>query len=109
MRFNTLFFLLILTCLCLALAQVSYDDCCLKYVQCTHNTMHRHIEKHAVKYRHQKADGGCNIPAVIFTMRKGRIICADPKEEWVLKVMKGISERNQKKNKQVHAQLWRKG
>ncbi|XP_005936746.1 C-C motif chemokine 5 [Haplochromis burtoni] len=89
MRFNTLFFLLILSCVCLALAQVPYDNCCLKYVR----SMKPAAQKHAVKYRHQMTDGGCNIPAVIFTMRKGRIICTDPNETWVKDLMKKIDER----------------
>lgn len=40
---------------------VSYDNCCLKYVR----SMGPGVQKHAVKYRHQKTDGGCNIPAVM--------------------------------------------
>ncbi|XP_030608438.1 C-C motif chemokine 25 [Archocentrus centrarchus] len=104
MRFNTLFFLLSLSFLCLALAQVSYDDCCLKYVKSFKTT----IQKHAVKYKHQKTDGGCNIPAVVFTMRKGRLLCTDPREKWVTELMeridqKGVKNQSQKKAHHRHS------
>ncbi|KAK2895888.1 C-C motif chemokine 4 isoform X2 [Channa argus] len=95
MRFNTLFFLLCLSCLSLVLAQVSYDDCCLKYVR----KMSHGARKHAVSYKHQETDGGCNIPAVIFTMRKGRKYCTDPKDTWVIELMMKIDERKPPKSK----------
>ncbi|XP_029309873.1 C-C motif chemokine 20 [Cottoperca gobio] len=88
MRFNTLF-LLILSGLCLALAQTTYDDCCLKYVR----KIGRSTQRHAVQYRQQVTDGGCNIPAVIFTMKKGREFCTDPRERWVKDLMKMIDRK----------------
>ncbi|XP_049888847.1 C-C motif chemokine 20 [Epinephelus moara] len=94
MRFNTLFFLPILSCLCLALAQITYDDCCLKYVK----KMNLGTQKHAVAYRWQVTDGGCNIPAVIFTMRRGRDFCTDPRERWVTDLIKKIDEKVLKKD-----------
>ncbi|XP_038143594.1 C-C motif chemokine 25 [Cyprinodon tularosa] len=90
MRFNALFLLLILSCLCYTLAQVSYEDCCLKYVK----SLQKNVQKHAVKYRIQKADGGCNIPAVILIMKRGRKFCADPNEKWVKNLMEKIDEKN---------------
>ncbi|XP_018533420.1 C-C motif chemokine 25 [Lates calcarifer] len=90
MRFNVLFLLLSLSFLCLALAQVSYDDCCLKYVK---NLNHR-IQRHAVKYRRQETDGGCNIPAIIFTMKRGRLFCTDPKQGWVIDLMRKIDGKH---------------
>ncbi|XP_051235793.1 C-C motif chemokine 3 [Dicentrarchus labrax] len=93
MRFNTLFFLLFVSCLSLALAQVTYDDCCLKYVK----RMSRGTQKHAVDYRLQVTDGGCNIPAVIFVMRKGRVFCTDPREKWVEELRERIDKRNPQK------------
>ncbi|KAL3055464.1 hypothetical protein OYC64_018191 [Pagothenia borchgrevinki] len=88
MRFNTLI-LLSLTCVCLALAQTTYDDCCLKYVK----QLGRSTQRHAVAYRLQVPDGGCNIPAVIFTMKRGREFCANPKEKWVPVLKKKIDRR----------------
>ncbi|XP_072219279.1 C-C motif chemokine 25 [Leuresthes tenuis] len=96
MRFNTLFFLLIISFVCLALAQVSYDDCCLKYVK----KINKGTQRHAVKYRHQKPDGGCNIPAVIFIMRKGRMFCTNPSDTWVKELMLKIDEKEARKHHQ---------
>ncbi|KAM6919824.1 C-C motif chemokine 4 [Lycodopsis pacificus] len=92
MRFNTMFFLLLLSCLCLALGQMTYEDCCFKYVK----TMKQRTQKHAVEYRVQVVDGGCNIPAVIFTMKRGRELCADPNETWVIQLMKSIDNKRVK-------------
>nr|XP_020446886.1 C-C motif chemokine 25-like [Monopterus albus] len=95
MQCNTLFFLPSLSCLCLALAQVSYDDCCLRYV--TH--LNHKTQKHVVDYRRQETDGSCNIPAVIFIMKKGRMLCTNPKENWVMKLMKNIDQKKAKPSK----------
>ncbi|AWP03781.1 putative C-C motif chemokine 21 isoform 2 [Scophthalmus maximus] len=92
MRFNVMILLLGTSCICLALAQVSYDDCCLKYAK----KMSGNAQKHAVKYRRQEPDGGCNIPAVVFTMRKGRVLCADPREKWVAALMTAIDKKEAK-------------
>ncbi|KAM7400290.1 hypothetical protein PAMA_004810 [Pampus argenteus] len=89
MQFNTLFFLLILCGLCPALAQVSYEDCCLRYVK----KLSQGTQRFAVKYRRQEADGGCNIPAIIFTMKRGRVFCTDPREKWVSELMQKIDRR----------------
>ncbi|KAM7379595.1 hypothetical protein PAMP_005140 [Pampus punctatissimus] len=85
MQFTTLFFLLILCGLCPALAQ----DCCLKYVKKLSNG----TQRFAVKYRRQETDGGCNIPAIIFTMKRGRVFCTDPKEKWVSELMKRVDRK----------------
>ncbi|KAM9349456.1 C-C motif chemokine 8 [Symphorus nematophorus] len=89
MQFNTLFFLLVISCVSLAFAQVTYDDCCLKYVK----KMTLTTRKHAVEYRRQVTDGGCNIPAIIFRMRRGREFCTDPRERWVLELMDRIDAK----------------
>ncbi|CAJ1072652.1 C-C motif chemokine 20 [Xyrichtys novacula] len=94
MRFNTLLFLLVGSCLCLALAQVSYDDCCLKFVKKLSNV----TQKHAVGYRWQVPDGGCNLAAVIFTMKKGREFCTNPEEKWVKDLMKMVEKRIRRQN-----------
>ncbi|XP_041805595.1 C-C motif chemokine 20 [Chelmon rostratus] len=92
MRFNTLFFLLIVSCLGLALALGNYEDCCFKYMK----TMNSRTQKHAVDYRWQVIDGGCNIAAVIFRMRKGRELCTDPTERWVRDLMDTIDGKKAK-------------
>ncbi|XP_061550565.1 C-C motif chemokine 25 [Phycodurus eques] len=89
MRLETPLILLVLSCLSLAMAQVSYDDCCLTYVK----ELTKRIRERAVKYRIQETDGGCNIRAVIFTMRKGRMYCCDPQETWVQELMSSIYEK----------------
>ncbi|KAK9538738.1 hypothetical protein VZT92_003890 [Zoarces viviparus] len=52
--------------------------------------------RHAVEYRKQVVDGGCNIPAVIFTMKRGRELCTDPKATWVRDLMKNIDDKGAK-------------
>ncbi|XP_076003499.1 C-C motif chemokine 25 [Genypterus blacodes] len=97
MRFNVLA-LLVASCLYVAMAQVSYEDCCLKYDK----KLNGRTQRMAVHYRVQQADGGCNIPAVIFTMKKGRLICSDPKEPWVLRLMRAIDKRTARNGKTKH-------
>ncbi|KAM9845274.1 C-C motif chemokine 20 [Aulostomus maculatus] len=92
---NTFFSLLVLSCLCFVFSQVSYEDCCLKYVK----KLHKSTQRNAVEYRHQLADGGCNIPAVIFTMRKGRVFCTDPRELWVKELMEFVDKKPKTKTK----------
>ncbi|XP_029930092.1 C-C motif chemokine 25 [Myripristis murdjan] len=93
MRCNLLFFLLLLACLCLTLAQGSYEDCCLKYVK----GLSKGVSRMAVKYRWQETDGGCNIAAVVFTMRRGRVFCGDPAQQWVRDLMKNIDKKHTRK------------
>ncbi|XP_041660013.1 C-C motif chemokine 25 [Cheilinus undulatus] len=92
MRLITLFFLVIGSCVCLTLAQGIYEDCCLRYVR----HLSKGIQRHAVKYRFQVPDGDCNLSAVIFKMRRGREFCTDPRETWVLDLMKKVD------NKKLH-------
>uniref|UniRef100_A0A3Q3X977 C-C motif chemokine n=1 Tax=Mola mola TaxID=94237 RepID=A0A3Q3X977_MOLML len=95
MRFNILFFVLIVSCLCLAMAQVNYEDCCLTYMK----KMRHRSKKHAVGYRLQITDGSCNIPAVIFTTKRGLVFCTDPRESWVKDLMIGMFLKNKKQPK----------
>ncbi|XP_077415222.1 C-C motif chemokine 20 [Vanacampus margaritifer] len=97
MRFDTPLILLVLSCLSLAMAQVSYDDCCLTYVK----ELNKRTRERAVKYRIQETDGGCNIRAVIFTMRKGRAYCCDPQEAWVQGLMSSIDKKAVKHVKKI--------
>ncbi|XP_077580739.1 C-C motif chemokine 20 [Stigmatopora nigra] len=95
MRFNIHLTLLLLSCLSLAMSQVSYDDCCLTYVK----ELGKRIRDRAVKYTIQETDGGCNIRAVIFTMRKGRVYCSDPQDLWVKELMASIDKKAVKRTK----------
>ncbi|XP_063076238.1 C-C motif chemokine 25 [Engraulis encrasicolus] len=92
MKFITLIFLIVITCLCMTFSQGSYEDCCLKYVTKLRPSMH----KMARSYRIQKLDGGCNIPAIVFSMKRGKMFCADPKAAWAQKLMKLINRHNKK-------------
>ncbi|XP_034038939.1 C-C motif chemokine 20 [Thalassophryne amazonica] len=94
MGFNAFFFLLLISCLYLALAQVSYDDCCLKYGKKPNKATQRHI----VKYRVQVVDGGCNIPALVFTAKKGHVFCADPREKWAKLLKEKLDRKVANKN-----------
>uniref|UniRef100_A0A4W5KW58 Chemokine interleukin-8-like domain-containing protein n=1 Tax=Hucho hucho TaxID=62062 RepID=A0A4W5KW58_9TELE len=93
MRFSVLFFL-ILACLCVTLAQGSYEDCCLKYVTRVKKTAERMV----TSYRRQETDGGCNIHAIVFTMKRGRLFCANPTEKWVNELMLKVETKKSKKH-----------
>ncbi|KAI7810330.1 putative C-C motif chemokine 21-like, partial [Triplophysa rosa] len=88
MRFNMLFIIVLLGLLHLTLAQGSYEDCCLKYIK----TMKPHMKHRVTSYRKQQLDGGCNIPAIIFTMKHGRMLCVDPREKWVHDLMQRVDK-----------------
>uniref|UniRef100_A0A8C8DY72 Chemokine (C-C motif) ligand 25a n=1 Tax=Oryzias sinensis TaxID=183150 RepID=A0A8C8DY72_9TELE len=108
MRFHALSLLLILCCVCLAATQVSYDDCCLKYVR----KLSRSTQKHAIAYKIQKADGGCNISALVFIMKRGRMICANPNETWAVTLKENLDAKSAKpipRNSKKPRPLSRKG
>ncbi|XP_029285612.1 C-C motif chemokine 25b [Cottoperca gobio] len=97
MKFQALFFLLILTCMYLSLAQGSYGNCCLGHVTGMKANVKRNIES----YRMQETDGDCNIRAVVFLMKKKplhktqKTRCADPNQGWVQDVIRAVIARNQ--------------
>ncbi|XP_018586610.1 C-C motif chemokine 20-like [Scleropages formosus] len=89
MRFCALIFLLLLAFLCLALAQGSYEDCCLKYVK----RMKKLNGRMVLSYKRQLVDGGCNIPAIVFVLKKQKQLCADPKQPWVQNIVATVDKR----------------
>ncbi|XP_046713789.1 C-C motif chemokine 25b [Silurus meridionalis] len=96
MQLRVLALLLLLLCMCPVLAQGSYENCCLKYG----SEPKARFKKKVVSYRIQESDGGCNIPAVIFTLelKKSRILCADPKQPWV-KILTRYADWQSKRTK----------
>ncbi|XP_036410748.1 C-C motif chemokine 20-like [Megalops cyprinoides] len=93
MRFSALILPLILTCVYLTLAQGSYEDCCLRYVR----NVNKRTRQMVISYREQVTDGSCNIPAIVFTLKRGRKFCADPNQKWVKHLMEKIEKRNSRK------------
>ncbi|KAM9439730.1 C-C motif chemokine 25 [Clarias gariepinus] len=89
MRFSLLFFLVFLSVLYFSLAQGTYEDCCLKYAK----KVEWAAKKRVVSYRIQRQDGGCNLPAIVFKLKRGKQFCARPGEKWVLDLMKEIDEK----------------
>uniref|UniRef100_A0A3B1ISC8 Chemokine (C-C motif) ligand 25b n=1 Tax=Astyanax mexicanus TaxID=7994 RepID=A0A3B1ISC8_ASTMX len=84
MKTHALFFLLLLACMYPSLAQGTYENCCLKYA----NEVKANVKKRIVSYKVQQTDGGCNIAAVVFKLKKGRTFCGDPQQPWVKDLMK---------------------
>ncbi|XP_030640396.1 C-C motif chemokine 25b [Chanos chanos] len=96
MKFQALILILLLACMYPTLAQGSYENCCLKYIAGLKKNLKRRIDS----YRRQETDGGCNIPAVVFSLRlrdnKVKSVCADPKRDWVKKLTTDIDRRQAK-------------
>ncbi|XP_040897120.1 C-C motif chemokine 25b [Toxotes jaculatrix] len=97
MKFQAIFFLLLLTCMYLSLAQGSYGNCCLGHVK----KMRKYARQNIESYRMQETDGDCNLRAVVFQIKKRPSqdkqpnICANPQEPWVQALIKGVDRRMQ--------------
>ncbi|XP_028442981.1 C-C motif chemokine 25b [Perca flavescens] len=97
MKFQMLFFLLILNCMYLSLGQGSFGNCCLGYVVGMKQKAKRNIES----YRIQETDGDCNKSAVVFLMKKKQsrknpgTVCANPKDRWVQELIETLDRRMQ--------------
>ncbi|XP_053089027.1 C-C motif chemokine 3-like [Pangasianodon hypophthalmus] len=61
------------------------DKCCFSYQ--THRIPVRLITEY------KDIDRQCTKPGVIFTLKNGRLVCADPDVEWVQNNMKKIDQR----------------
>ncbi|KAM4836619.1 C-C motif chemokine 20 isoform 2-T2 [Thomomys bottae] len=82
------FALVLLLHLC-SRTEASNFDCCLQY------TKKALPSKFIVGFTRQLADEACDINAIIFHMRR-RLVCANPKEPWVKRAMRIVSQRAKK-------------
>ncbi|KAM8953223.1 C-C motif chemokine 20-like [Pelodytes ibericus] len=81
--------LLVLGSLCFISTTEGLFDCCYTYSK-------KAIPLKAIKgFVTQNSYEVCDINAVIFITRKFKV-CANPKEEWVIKNIKALSKRRQK-------------
>ncbi|XP_072516330.1 C-C motif chemokine 25b [Salminus brasiliensis] len=89
MKTRALFLLLLLACMYPSLAQGTYENCCLKYA----NEVKNIVKRRVVSYRLQHTDGGCNIPAIVFTLKKSKTFCGDPQKQWVKDLMTTVDKK----------------
>ncbi|XP_076837872.1 C-C motif chemokine 25 [Brachyhypopomus gauderio] len=92
MRFNLMFWFLLLGVFWFCMAQGSYEDCCLQYIKAPTRKNVRALVKNVSSYRKQEQDGGCNIPAIVFKLKRGRVFCADPRQNWVISMMRNVDK-----------------
>ncbi|XP_004412203.1 PREDICTED: C-C motif chemokine 25 [Odobenus rosmarus divergens] len=71
-------------------AQGVSEDCCLAY----HSRVQPGFLRHARGYRRQEVSGSCNLPAVIFFFRRNKILCANPRDSWVPKMVDFLDAGN---------------
>nr|QNO39361.1 CCL25 chemokine [Sebastes schlegelii]QZC92283.1 chemokine (C-C motif) ligand 25b [Sebastes schlegelii] len=98
MKFQALFFFMILSCMYLSLAQGSFGNCCLGYVP----RMNARVKANVESYIEQKTDGQCNIPAIVFLIKRKpshtrqHTRCANQEHIWVQELMRAVDARNKK-------------
>uniref|UniRef100_A0A8C7WQF1 Chemokine interleukin-8-like domain-containing protein n=1 Tax=Oryzias sinensis TaxID=183150 RepID=A0A8C7WQF1_9TELE len=61
--------------------------CCTRY-QSNHFPVQR-----LKSYRVQEDTGNCNIRAIIFLTVKGRVFCANPKQQWVIEAVETLQSK----------------
>uniref|UniRef100_A0A8C7WQR7 Chemokine interleukin-8-like domain-containing protein n=1 Tax=Oryzias sinensis TaxID=183150 RepID=A0A8C7WQR7_9TELE len=61
--------------------------CCTRY-QSNHFPVQR-----LKSYRVQEDTGNCNIRAIIFLTVKGRVFCANPKQQWVIEAVETLQRK----------------
>nr|XP_048285027.1 C-C motif chemokine 25 isoform X1 [Myodes glareolus] len=64
-------------------AQGAFEDCCLGY----QSNLKWSILKRAKCYRKQEVSGSCNLPAVIFYFRQKGLVCANPEDKDVKRIL----------------------
>ncbi|XP_041125594.1 C-C motif chemokine 20-like [Polyodon spathula] len=84
---------LTVTAVLLVLALSSFSEsqstgpCCLSYSQ-------KQLPCRFIKdYTDQHANGVCNIEATVLLTARGRKVCADPKEQWVVEAIQCVNNR----------------
>ncbi|KAI2659455.1 C-C motif chemokine 20 [Labeo rohita] len=80
MKFQILIFILLLACMYQSVAQDIKSK----------KGFRRHVEG----YRIQEADGGCNIRAVVFTLKNKKMVCVEPNLPWVQEEVQKLYKRN---------------
>ncbi|NP_001268628.2 C-C motif chemokine 20 precursor [Mesocricetus auratus] len=71
-------------------SEASNFDCCLRYTRST-------IPPRAVVgFTEQRADEACDINAIIFHTKRKLSVCADPKKDWVKRIMHRFSQKLKK-------------
>ncbi|KAK7799495.1 hypothetical protein U0070_022619 [Myodes glareolus] len=61
----------------------AFEDCCLGY----QSNLKWSILKRAKCYRKQEVSGSCNLPAVIFYFRQKGLVCANPEDKDVKRIL----------------------
>ncbi|XP_045845676.1 C-C motif chemokine 25 isoform X2 [Meles meles] len=83
-------------------AQGVSEDCCLDYHRCVPPRLLR-LLRLVQGYRRQEVSGSCNLPAVIFSFPKNKVLCANPRDSWVQKMTDFLDAGN----KTFSKHLWR--
>uniref|UniRef100_A0A8C0NAR5 C-C motif chemokine n=2 Tax=Canis lupus familiaris TaxID=9615 RepID=A0A8C0NAR5_CANLF len=72
------------------------EDCCLAY----HHRARPRLLMRAQGYQRQEVSGSCNLPAVIFFFPKNKMLCVNPRVNWLPNVFKFLDNRNNTHSKQ---------